>query len=204
MNTYKPINSTSTGKNKQAGGFFEALKEQAKAASFGLADSAYGQVAGKQRQTETPQKPFNFEKFLKMRESQVRGQERSAARQRIITETIVFSRKEDAAQRQIEVIKQEIKTLVVQTGSLSSELIEAQKAVSGNIPDVKTGAYYVSFFDRIRKLIVLARKRITESRTWLTEFSSRRSSKNSYWGQFKKSGAQFSLHHDRSVATQTG
>lgn len=201
-------NSTSKAKKTSySSNFIEALKDQAKTATFGVGSQAIDQIAGRAPQTpqqEAPQQPFNFAEYLQLRERKIRQQERLFAQRQQTTEILVYHRKEEAAQKEVELIKQEIKTLAVQTGKLSSELGEAEKAVSGRTPDIKTGTYYISFFERIRNLIKLAKKRITESRTWLQIFNSRAKAKCSYWGQFKKSGTKFLLSQERYMATQAG
>jgi len=203
MNSLKPKNKSTS----KANNFLEAFKEQTKAATFGVAAGAYDQIIGRDPQAveETkPQTTFNFEEYLRSRENQIRNQERLIARNRQVTETLVFHRKEEAAHQQIEYIKSEIKTLVVQTGKLSGELVQAEKAVMGQTPDIQSGTYYLSFFERIKRLVILAKKKINESRTWLAAFNGRCQNKSYYWSQFAKSGSKFSLSHERYMATQAG
>ena len=213
MNTQKPIAPPSSGKPKpnqhQSQNFMEAFKDQARSASAGMVSESINQIFGRNRQ------PSNYQENNQL--ASQRQMEQMAARERLIrlreqmmrqrqqtTETLVFSHKEESAKQEIQIIKQEIKTLVVQTGKLSSELVQAEKAVGGQIPDIKSGAYYVSFFERIRRLVQLAKKKITESRTWLGEFSGRCKAKSHYWGNVKKSGAKYMLSSERAIATQTG
>ena len=212
MNNSKPLVppgiSSSKPKPTRNYNLIEALRDQSKAATFGVATNIFDQLTGRTPANQTSEsqtnKQFNFEEFLKLREAQVRLQERQLSQRHRVTETLVFYRKEEVAKQQIEVIKQEIKTLVIQTGNLSSDLKEAVKAVAGRIPDIKSGVYYVSFFERIRRLIVLARKRISESQTWLSEFNSRCKTKSYYWNQVNQSGSKFMLSHERYMATQAG
>jgi hypothetical protein len=216
MNTLKPLNPPGFGsaqaKSPQAKArnlsFLEALKDQARSATFGVAGAAIDQLTQK-KQTRVPenqsQNTFNFEEFLRQREQHVRQQERMVAQRQRSSETLVFHAVEEKAKKEIELIQKDIKTLVVQTGKLSSELIEAEKTVATQVVDIKTGTYYVSFFERIRRLIKLAKKRITESRTWLEAFSSRNRAKGGYyWGQVQKSGTKFMLSQERYMATQAG
>jgi hypothetical protein len=215
MNTFKPLNPPGFSSPRpkitpaRRGSFLEALKDQARAASFGVADGALDQLRGgiksQPRQPEATPAPFNFEDFLRQRELQVRQQERIIAQRQRSAETLVFHAGEETAKKEIEVIKQEIKALVAQTGKLSSELVEAEKTVSTTVVDIKTGTYYVSFFERIRRLIKLAKKRICESRTWLEVFSSRAKCRGPYyWTQVGKSGTKFMLSQERYMATQAG
>lgn len=210
MNSQKAVVQSSSGrtnnKKSSAGSFLEALKEQAKAASLGVVKTGYDQVsgAGYQPAQENQQNQFNFQDFLKSWERQARLQERTAIRNIQISETIVFHHKEEAAKQQIELIKKEIKCLASHIGGLSSEIVQAQKAVSGELPDAKTGIYYISFFERVKRLLVLARKKITESRTWLQEFASRGKAQSFYRQQANNSGTKFTLSSERTMATQVG
>lgn len=213
MNTQKTITPPPSGRQKpnqqQAKNFMEAFKSQARSASAGMVSESINQVFGANKQ------PANYQENSQL--ANQRQMEQMAARERLIlmreqmmkqrqqtTETLIFSHKEESAKQEIKIIKEEIKTLVVQTGKLSSELIRAEKAVSGQIPDIKSGAYYVSFFERIKRLVQLAKKKITESRTWLGEFSGRCKAKSHYWGNVKKSGTKYMLSSERTIATQTG
>jgi|GEM_PF-2552327 len=210
MNTAKSLRgNTSSNKSKflktTASNFLEALQDQLKAASLGSAKSALDQLFGSAPVPQENQLPnFNLENFIQLREQQVRQQERALHERKRSAEVLVFCRKEELCKKQIEMIKQEIKILAKQTGALSVELIEAEKTVSSQTPDVKSGIYYFSFFERIHRLIKLAKKRINESRTWLQEFTARSKAKSYYWTQFSKSGTKFSLSQERYLATTAG
>jgi len=213
MNTQKAVTPPSSGKPKtnqgQVNNFVETFKGQAKSASAGMVSESINQIFGSNKQPtnyqENPQLASQKqmeqmaarERLIRMREHMIRQRQQT-------TETLVFSHKEESAKQEIEIIKEEIKTLVVQTGKLSSELVQAEKAVGGQIPDIKSGTYYVSFFERIKRLVQLAKKKITESRTWLGEFSGRSKAKSHYWGNVKKSGTKYMLSSERTIATQTG
>jgi len=201
--------------------FIEALKElgggvkdQAKAATAGTLGQAVDQMTGKQNQDQQPagqspnnafpqpKMPFNFSEYLKSRENTIRRQERQMAQQQRSAEKLVFHRKEENAKKEIELIKAEIKKLILETGEMSAELQQAEQSVMTTT--VEPGTYHLNFFDRIRRLIKLARKRVSESRNWLELFNSRKKTKSYYWGQVKKSGTKFMLSHERYMATQAG
>lgn len=198
--------------------FIEALKDlgsgiksQAKAASVGTLDNAVGQITGQAQgqpgekpdaALSQPQMPFNFAEFLRSRENQIRQQERLISQQQRGVETLVFHRKEEQAKKEIEVIKTEIKKLVIETGDIATELQEAEKAVATTT--VAAGIYHLNFFERVRRLIKLARKRICESKSWLQLFNSRSQDKSYYWAQVQKSGTKYMLSHERYMATQAG
>ncbi|OGD62592.1 hypothetical protein A2160_06175 [Candidatus Beckwithbacteria bacterium RBG_13_42_9] len=188
---------------KETGG---TVKAQTKAATLGTIGSAVNQLTSiDNRQTEQmsqPQMPFNFSEYLQSRENQIRQQERNLAYQQRSTETLIFHQKEEAAKKEIEIIKAEIKKLVLETGDMTTELAEAEKSVMTTT--VAAGVYHKNFFDRIRHLIALARKQICESKNWLQMFNSRSNNRNFYWGQVKKSGTKYMLSHERYMATQAG
>lgn len=198
--------------------FIEALKDlgggvkdQAKAATTGMLNQAVDQMTGSLDQSSPqspadrfpqPQMPFNFSEYLKSRENQIRQQERQMAQQQRGAEKLVYHRKEEEAKQQVELIKAEIKKLIVETGEMSVELQQAEQTVMTTTTE--PGTYHLNFFDRIRRLIALARKRISESRNWLELFNSRKQQKSYYWGQVKKSGTKYMLSHERYMATQAG
>ncbi len=213
MNNNNSLNQFSSPAKKQkkspySKNFLEAFKDQAKSATVGVGQAAMEQLAGQnlqQNPQEQQQKPnFNFAEYLRLREKQVRQQERRLAEKQRSAEVTIFHYREKQAQEQIKEIKTEIKSLTVHTGKLSTELREAEKAVFGQIPDLKSGIYYLSFFERIKRLVKLAKKKITESQTWLQAFSARKQARSFYWGQVKKSGTKFMLSQERAVATQAG
>ena len=85
------------------------------------------------------------------------------------------------------------------TSNLSGEVKKATlQAV------VEPGTYHETFFDRIRKLIELARKKLAESETWMQIFNNRSQKRSHYWGQVKKSGTKYMLSQERYMATQVG
>jgi hypothetical protein len=214
-----PAKSAKKGSTKPHN-FIEALKDlgggvkdQGKAATAGILSQAVDQMTGKADQYSPqtqgsadqfpqPQMPFNFAEYLKSRENLVRQQERQLAEQQRSGEKLVFHRKEEEAKQQVELIKTEIKKLIVETGQMSVELQQAEQTVMTTT--VEPGTYHLNFFDRIRRLIALARKRISESRNWLELFNSRQQQRSYYWGQVQKSGTKFMLSHERYMATQAG
>lgn len=113
-------------------------------------------------------------------------------------ETLLFSREKNEMQRQVTVLQDEIVKLAKVTGEIAKE---AQVTAMQEIPVV--GKYHKNFFENLIKLIRNLRAQLQESSFWLSSWNSKSKKKN-YWGQVKKSGTSFMLHHDRSVATQTG
>lgn len=146
--------------------------------------------------------PADFSEFLRQRELRIRQQEQIMAQNQRREEQVLFHRKNEETKTQIEQVKAEIKRIITTTGELSAELLEAEKTISTTI--VEAGDYHVSFFQRLKKLIAIARKSLSESRQWLEVFNQRNKAKSYYWGQVKKSGTSFMLSSERSVVTQTG
>ncbi|NMC35767.1 hypothetical protein GYA49_01865 [Candidatus Beckwithbacteria bacterium] len=213
QNNLSSTNSTAQKKKPQTASFLESLREQGKTATSGIAQGAVDQLFGgggqanqkvdNSSQPANPnQQPFNFAEFLKLREQKIRQQERTLSEQQRRTETVVFSQKEESAKKEIEFIKEEIKKIIKETGDVAIELIEAEKTAMTTT--VEAGTYQINFFQRIRSLLAIARKRIAESKNWLEMFNSRQKQKSYYWGQVKKSGTKYLLSNERYMATQAG
>lgn len=114
-------------------------------------------------------------------------------------EVLLFSQEQRKTQKQVNILQNEIKQLAKATGDLARE---AQTATINDIP--VAGKYHKNFFEMLISLIRKLRSQIQESSFWLASWNKKAQRKNFYWGQAKKSGSSFLLHHDRSVATQTG
>jgi len=114
-------------------------------------------------------------------------------------EKLIWSRAEQETKLQIAAILEELKKLASSTMQLGKEVEIAAKQVP-----VEPGIYHVSFFERLRQAIILFKKRIDESATWLAAFNRRAKRRSYYWAQVKKSGTKFMLSPDRYMATQAG
>ncbi len=212
---------SSTSKNKQKKyqpnrnvNLVESFREQGSAATKGVAKNAFDQLFGtnnvsnegtvnnKQTLQNPNSQPFNFVEFLRNRENKIRQQERSLAQQQRRTEKVLFDRKAEENKREILFIKEEIKKIIKTTQGISAELIAVEQSVMTTT--VAAGVYEATFFDRLRKIIILARKRLEESKHWLEMFNNRNKQKSHYWGQVKKSGTTYMLSGERAVVTQTG
>ena len=204
--------------------FIEAIKDvggsfgsQVKNLGSGVASSAVDSLLGRNSDQSNspdqgppsypmtqnyPSKPFNFEEYLYNRDRQIRAQERTLSQRLRDNEKVLYNRKEEQTKQQILCVKEEIKKIIKETDGLAIELLEVEKTVSTTV--VTGGSYHLNFFERIRQLLVLARKRIAESRSWLELFNSRQKQRYCYWGQVSKSGTKFLLSADRYTATQAG
>ncbi|MBM3205870.1 hypothetical protein FJZ41_03430 [Candidatus Shapirobacteria bacterium] len=113
---------------------------------------------------------------------------------------LIFSQKEQAKDNQIKNIQEELKKLASSIENLDQEV---QKAVAQT--PVETGVYHVTFFEKLKNLILLLRKQVEDSTSWLAVFNQRAKKRNPYyWAQVGKSGTKFMLSPDRNVATSVG
>lgn len=214
MDPFNNFNSgTKSRQGKKPANFIEALKElgsgakrQVKDATFGTGRTMMDQVLGTPR-TQTapssgelqPDRPFNFEDYLKSQERQTSQREYQRFEQRLREEKMVFHRKQEEAKLEIKVVQQELKKLADATQGLSQEVKKATLTMN-----VAPGTYHDNFFDHIRRVIELARKKISESKTWLETFNHRARRRSHYWFSVKKSGTKFMLSQERYMATQAG
>lgn len=213
MDPLHSFSSKSKPKSSKGTNFIEALKDfgtplkqQAKDLTLGTGRNFLDQIFGTAPSQSTPasseqkvDQPHNFEDFLKSRERQIAFQERRRYEHKIEEERIIFHRKQEEAKLQIKAVQEELKKLADATGDLS---VEIKKATFTAVVD--PGTYHENFFDRIRKLIALARTKITESTSWLETFNNRCKKRSYYWGAVQTSGTKFMLSHERYMATQAG
>ena len=81
---------------------------------------------------------------------------------------------------------------------------EVDTALETNLPVQNAGKQHESFLDHINQMIDLLRRQVDSSQTWLHLFNQRSKKKSYYWGQVKKSGTNFLLSGERTVATSVG
>ncbi len=114
-------------------------------------------------------------------------------------ERVVFNQKNQETQVQIKAIQEELKGLAGSVKNLDKEI---DKTIE-QIP-VQPGVYHVNFLEKIKQAIILLKKRVEDASTWLEAFNQKSAKRHAYWGQFKKSGTQFSQSGERYVATSVG
>ena len=149
--------------------------------------------------TQTPQEDFNFQEYLNLQEKKIRQQERTRFEVIKREEKVIFSREQQQVKIEIQTLQTQIKELAGEQIGLMKEVEQASfQAV------VNPGVYHQSFFERLTHLIKLAKKRISESRTWLHLHNRRAKQQKGYWAGVKKSGTSFMLSGERSTATQSG
>ncbi|NMB57156.1 hypothetical protein GYA19_04460 [Candidatus Beckwithbacteria bacterium] len=205
-------------KSNKVSNFIENFKEQGQAATTGVAKTVLEQIFGSmdsnynqfpQTQNNIPnnfntpgQKPFNFAEFLRSRENFTKMRERQFAQQQRSQERLIFSRKNEETKKEIELLKQEIKKLIKTSKDVTAEILAAEKTIMTTT--VEAGTYQVNFFQRVRRMIMIARKRLQDSQNWLQLFNSRQRQKAGYWGNVKKSGTKYMLSNERYMSTQAG
>ncbi len=206
-------NSSQRRKATKADGFLEAFKSigsslgnSVKEDVFkGTARSASSQIFNRRPRTLprdgalSPDQKLNFGKIIEEEKTETKeaiGGFYKRARSR---EKLVFSQKEEEVKNQIQALREEIKKLINLTQEVAQE---TEKVALEEV--VMPGTYHLNFFEKIRSLLALARKRIEESRTWLSLCKSRSKKQSHYWAQVKKSGTKFMLSQERYMSTQMG
>lgn len=109
-----------------------------------------------------------------------------------------ISQEQARVKQQIESIRAELIGLAKELGQLHQEI---EKAIT-EVP-VDPGTYHLNFFERLKGVIILLRKSVHDSRSWLSLSSGKKKQKG-YWNSYKKHGTKFGLSADRTPATQTG
>lgn len=201
---------TKQNQNYRSDNFLEAFRElgkqtanTAKDAVTGVASDVANQLSGK-----SPNQPsgefnqnqsFNFEQQLLNREKESLKKARIHHEQIRRQEKLVFSRKEEQIKAQISAIQEELKKLIKEAVGLAQEV---EVAVEQSI--VNPGIYHLTFFDKLRQLLILLRKKVHDSRTWMHQVNARSASRKGYWGKVKQSGTKFMLSQERYMSTQAG
>lgn len=162
-------------------------------------DSISGRFPGtsvkEQTQTINPQQ---VEQFQQQEDDQARERAKQERHRELIAKPI-FDRHQEEIKQQIEGLRQELRALAKELAQVGSSM---EKAIEEEI--AHPGTYHVSFFEKLKKIMVVMRKQATESRNWLAMSSQRKHAKGAYWGNVKKSGTSYMLSGERTIATQTG
>jgi hypothetical protein len=109
--------------------------------------------------------------------------------------------REDTIQirQQIEVILVELKKLKDSSEELATVF---RDVVIDEVPE-KPGVYHLTFFEGFLKLVIKMRSKVEDGVIFAKLFKSRKKEKG-YAAMAKKGGTSYTLHHDRTPATQTG
>lgn len=211
MNKTNKMDPFSGSKKKKApnyNNFLEAFKDIgsstvksfAKDVVGGVGKSAVNVLTKGQTQSEQkPQESFNFEEYLNQQERVIKQRERQRFESIRREEQVIFSREQQQVKVQIESIQVQIQQMAKEQVGLMAEIDQAASQAI-----VNPGIYHQNFFERLAHLIKLARKKISESRSWLALHNHRSKSRQGYWQGVKNSGTSFMLSGERTTATQTG
>lgn len=158
-------------------------------------DVTSGNPFSRNNRNESLQNPDDQENEWKRREMRI-------LRHREVQQTDVYDARQVETQRKIEQLTNELEMLAKDLDDTNRKAREAQIAVMQNT--VNPGEYQIGMLEKLLKLVVMLRRSVGESASWLDAFNSRKSAQNSYWGQFHSQGTQWSMSQERSIATSVG
>ncbi len=147
--------------------------------------------------TQTPEDNYFGEK--NNTERQIREAISRQERQRELSTTPLFSRKEEENKTRIKVIQEELKALAKDLAGMDKQL---EKAIEEEI--INPGTYHVNFFEKLRRIIINLRKQVNDSANWLELSAERKAAKGGFWGNVKTSGSKFLMSQEHTAATQSG
>jgi len=103
-------------------------------------------------------------------------------------------------------IKQQLDQILAELRNLKNSSDELENVfkdvVVDEVPE-KPGIYHLTFYEGFLKLVLKMKDKVEDGVVFAKLFRSRKQER-SYQSMAKKGGTSFTLHHDRSVATQTG
>lgn len=132
-------------------------------------------------------------------EEKILQQKLEKSQQNRYQEQVVFNQENQTAQTKIKEIVQELKSLAKSIKNLDKEVDKAIETVP-----VQAGIYHLNFLEKIREALILMKKNVENTSSWLEVFNQKSAKKHGYWQQYKKSGTQWSLSNERNVATSVG
>lgn len=192
------INKKSSKKRGISDNFLEILRELGE----GTIDTTVDQLTGRKRSGELkPEETIELEQFT---QEEIKREEFAREFEREISglrrqERLVYSKEQQEVKLQIKAIQDELKKLANSTQGLAREVEIAAKQAP-----VEPGVYHLTFFEKLRQIIIQFRQKIEDSRTWLAAFNQRAKRRSYYWFHFKKSGTKFSLSPERYMSTSAG
>lgn len=115
----------------------------------------------------------------------------------------IFNSKQKALEQQIGKIMQELAAEVKRLEQQTAELTGEVRAITVDTMPAKPGAYHLNYFEWVISMLRDLRKRINESRMWLSLWSKKKQQKG-YWAMFKKHGTSFAMSDERAIASANG
>ncbi|OGJ22606.1 MAG: hypothetical protein A2804_03480 [Candidatus Pacebacteria bacterium RIFCSPHIGHO2_01_FULL_46_10] len=135
-------------------------------------------------------------------EQEWKKREMRMLRHREVQQVEVFNKQDVETKQKIEQLLEQLKALTKDLSQADRSAREAQIAVMQGA--VNPGEYHATFFEKLIKVVMLLRKKVQESTSWIEQFNSRKSAQKGYWGQFYTNGTQWSMSQERSLATSVG
>lgn len=135
-------------------------------------------------------------------EREYKRREMRMLRHREIQQTNVFDRRQVETERKIEQLTNELDALAKDLDATNRKAREVQIAAMQN--NVTPGDYHLNMVERLIKIVMLLRRSVGESASWLDMFNGRKAQQNSYWGQFHSKGMQWAMSQERALATSVG
>lgn len=219
--TKKPANSSQNGANSNP--FARALAETEKTAfadnqpKLNPFSEALAKKSGSQQGMSPDFNPFanNWAEQQKLQAE--KQQKREALRKKLhdkvnpVDNRELFNAREKEVKREIVKLREELKMLSKEVGSLNKEI---EMTLLSNVVDPGSdGAYYLSFFQNLRAFIMLLRQKVRSARTWATQMQSKKSKKKKRGGALvfegkaghEKTKTIFDMmHHEVSNARSGG
>lgn len=189
-------------------GVFEALRDIGQSSPQPPSEVVSSpQTALEQLLNKSPFSPFDQSKdqisaFNQKEEREIKQKERLFFEQKRRGERLVYSYQEEEIAREIAALQTELKRMAQQIEEVSGITTELKKTVSQ--PTIEPGIYHLNFFQKVKELLILARQKVQESKTWLKIYCQRRQKRNFYWFMVNKKGTSFMLSPERYLSTQAG
>jgi hypothetical protein len=148
------------------------------------------------RALSSSENPWQKEWLGEENESSKREQLRLKRHQEIQQE--IYDRDKEETEKRIKELLEELKLLAKQIVSLDRSL---QTAIHEEV--VNPGTYHISFFERLKNLLIFLRKKVHESQNWL-EASYARRRKKSFATSLTKGGTKFLMNQETYLTRAAG
>lgn len=173
----------------------------------GTAQSIFDQLLGSSStnrlpKTENPLDQEKLEKLIAEREAAAYEAGRSEAAPKHISplkeNQVLFSFADEKLKAEINGVRSELALLVKTMGKVEKQV---ELAIMDNVTE--TGVYHLNYFHKLKSWIKFMRQSLEDASLWLAT-SKGRKGKGYYWNQVNKSGAKYSMSHERAVQMGAG
>lgn len=221
MSSFGSTSSNSSQKISSHANFIEALKSTGQGIVQGTVDGVKNDlIAGGIKQAtdtlfntgaqsqQSQAEDFNFGEYLNSGEDLEVKYKKMRAHDKVkyeyenkSSETIIFNRRQEQVNKQIEEIQFELKKIAKEIVYIDQTL---EVAVTQEVVD--PGTYHLSYFEKLLLFLKQTRKRMQDARHWSAMHQNRSKGKSYFWNQADKKagGTKFLLSQERQVVTQTG